>query len=181
LARPPFPNGVWACEFVFDACASGQKLKCFTAIDGCMRESLAIEGVWVFTRASCDTGLREHRGRTGTTAIIRRDNRPEFVATRLLEWMLAHGIQCAHIDRGKPSQNGTDESFNGRFRDECLNAEWFRSRAEARPLIEAWRRHYNDVRPHSALGNMTPPEFRLHHEFNQKLDRRGRFLNLGLV
>jgi putative transposase len=68
------------------------------------------------------------------------------------------------IDPGKPWQNGADESFNGKFRDECLSMEWFRSRAEARVLIEIWRRHYNDVRPHSSLHYRTPKEFRRHHE-----------------
>ncbi|MBJ6764142.1 transposase, partial [Myxococcaceae bacterium JPH2] len=66
----------------------------------------------------------------------------------------------AHIAPGKPWQNGTDESFNGRLRDECLSMEWFRSRAEAKAVIEAWRQHYNQVRPHSSLGYLTPLEFR---------------------
>ncbi len=78
----------------------------------------------------------------------------------ILEWILAAGVQTAHIDPGKPWQNGTDESFNGKLRDECLSAEWFRSRAEARVLIESWRRHYNAVRPHSSLGYLTPHEFK---------------------
>lgn len=114
------PNAVWAYDFVFDACANGQTLKCFTVIDEYTRESLAIE--------------------VAGSLRARSDNAPEFVARALLEWMLARGIKPVHIDPGKPWQNGMDESFNGRFRDLCLNAEWFRSRAEAKPLIEAWRR-----------------------------------------
>lgn len=109
----------------------------------------------------------------GAPAVIRSDNGPEFIARALLEWTLEMGIDLAHIDPGKPWQNGTDESFNGRFRDECLNAEWFRSRAEAKPLIEAWRRHYNEVRPQSSLGHMTPREFRSHYELTHNTTVEG--------
>ena len=73
--------------------------------------------------------------------------------------MVDEGIETALIDPGKPWQNGACESFNGKFRDECLNLEWFRSRSEAKVVIEAWRRHYNEVRPHSSLGYLTPAEF----------------------
>jgi putative transposase len=76
-----------------------------------------------------------------------------------LSWIVAQGIGTALIEPGKPWQNGVTESFNGKFRDECLSLEWFRSRAEAKVIIEAWRRHYNNVRPHSSLGYLTPTEF----------------------
>jgi len=84
---------------------------------------------------------------------------PEFVSRALLKWIATQGIGCALIDPGKPWQNGTTESFNGKFRDECLSLEWFRSRAEAKVVIERWRRHYNEERPHSSLGYLTPREF----------------------
>lgn len=84
---------------------------------------------------------------------------PEFVSHALLKWILDQGIETALIDPGKPWQNGATESFNGKFRDECLSLEWFRSRAEAKVVIEAWRKHYNQVRPHSSLGYLTPAEF----------------------
>jgi transposase InsO family protein len=80
--------------------------------------------------------------------------------TAVLKWLLDEGIETAHIAPGKPWQNGTDESFNGRFRDECLNLEWFRNRTEAAVVIEHWRCQYNDVRPHSSLGYLIPSEFR---------------------
>ncbi len=96
----------------------------------------------------------------GAPTHLRSDNGPEFVSRVLLQWVTAEGIDAALIDPGKPWQNGTDESFNGRFRDECLSMEWFRSRTEASVVIEAWRQHYNDVRPHSSLGNLTPNEFK---------------------
>ncbi len=77
----------------------------------------------------------------------------------MLAWAVEQGIETAPIDPGKPWQNGVAESFNGKFRDECLSLEWFRSRAEAKVVIEAWRRYYNAVRPHSSLGYLTPAEF----------------------
>jgi putative transposase len=89
---------------------------------------------------------------------------PEFVSKAILEWIVEANIQVALIDPGKPWQNGTDESFNGKFRDECLSVEWFRSRREAAVIIEQWRRHYNLVRPHSSLDYRTPVEFRRHHD-----------------
>ncbi len=95
----------------------------------------------------------------GVPGHIRSDNGPEFVSIAILKWICEANIGSALIDPGKPWQNGTDESFNGRLRDECLNLEWFRSRREARVVIENWRLHYNQVRPHSSLGYRTPAEF----------------------
>ena len=84
-------------------------------------------------------------------AFLRSDNGPEFVSRALLKWITEQGISTALIDPGKPWQNGIGESFNGKFRDECLSVEWFHSRAEAKVVIEAWRQHFNEVRPHSSL------------------------------
>jgi putative transposase len=95
----------------------------------------------------------------GAPRYLRSDNGPEFVARALLKWIVEQGIETALIDPGKPWQNGMLESFNGKFRDECLSLEWFRSRAEAKIIIETWRRHYNEVRPHMSLGYLTPNEF----------------------
>ncbi len=90
---------------------------------------------------------------------MRSDNGPEFVSRALLKWIVAQGIETALIDPGKPWQNCATESFNGKFRDECLSLEWLRSRAEANVIIETWRRHFNEVRPHSSLGYQTPAAF----------------------
>ena len=90
---------------------------------------------------------------------LRSDNGPEFVSRALLTWIDEQGIDTALIDPGKPWQNGATESFNGKFRDECLSLEWFRSQGEAKVVIESWRRHFNEVRPHSSLGYLTPAEF----------------------
>jgi putative transposase len=95
----------------------------------------------------------------GAPRYLRSDNGPEFVARAVLKWLTKQHIDTAYIDPGKPWQNGLDESFNGKFCDECLNIEWFRSRAEAKALIETWRKQYNQFRPHSSLNYLTPNEF----------------------
>jgi putative transposase len=92
----------------------------------------------------------------GAPQHLRSDNGPEFVSRAQLRWAVAESLDIALIDPGKPWQNGTAESFNGKFRDECLSLEWFRNRSEAKVVIEEWRQHDNSVRPHSSLGNMTP-------------------------
>lgn len=96
----------------------------------------------------------------GAPLFMRSDNGPEFVSHAILEWIAHSGIATVLNDPGKPWQNGTDESFNGKFRDECLSIEWFRSRREAAVLIEAWRVHYNEVRPHGSLQYLTLVEFK---------------------
>src|SRR5262245_7591505 len=102
-----------------------------------------------------------HRGAIprGAPTFLRSDNGPEFVSKSLLSWIAAQGIGTALIEPGKPWQNGVAESFNGKFRDECLSLEWFRTRAEAKIIIESWRHHFNAVRPPSSLGYLTPNEF----------------------
>jgi putative transposase len=85
---------------------------------------------------------------------------PEFVSRAVLKWLTEFNIDTAHIDPGKPWQNGTNESFNGKFRDECLSMEWFRNRIDAKITIEQFRRQYNEIRPHSSLRQLTPAEFK---------------------
>jgi putative transposase len=164
-SRPrPLPatraNQVWAYDFVFDSCANGQQLKCLTVIDEWTRESLAIDVAGGIRSARVIEVLAQLVSVRGAPAFIRSDNGPEFVSAAILRWLTENGIHTAHIAPGRPWENGSDESFNGRFRDECLNQEWFRNRREARAIIEAWRQHYNEVRPHSSLGYLTPNEFR---------------------
>jgi putative transposase len=153
-------NQVWAYDFVFDACANGQKLKCLTIVDEWTREALAIDVAGSIRSGRVIDVLARLVSLHGAPRYIRSDNGPEFVATAVLRWLTNEGIETAHIAPGKPWQNGTDESFNGRFRDECLNMEYFRTRAEAVAVIETWRCHYNEVRPHSSLGYLTPQEFK---------------------
>jgi putative transposase len=160
--RPKAPTGanqVWSYDFVFDWCANGQKLKCLTVSDEWTREGLAIEVDGRLRSGRVIEVLSRLISERGAPLHLRSDNGPEFVSRALLKWIVDQGIDTALIDPGKPWQNGAAESFNGKFRDECLSLEWFRSRAEARVVIESWRRHYNEVRPHSSLGYLTPAAF----------------------
>jgi putative transposase len=154
-------NQVWAYDFVFDACANGQQLKCLTVVDEYTRECLAIDVAGSIRSGRVIEVLSRLISERGCPRVLRSDNGPEFVSRALLRWALSSGLDMALIEPGKPWQNGTNESFNGKFRDECLSMEWFRTRKEAIPVIETWREHYNVVRPHSSLGNLTPVEFRL--------------------
>ena len=153
-------NGVWAYDFVFDACSNGQKLKCLTVVDEHTRECLAIDVRGSLRGPRVVEVLTRLVSMRGAPKIIRSDNGPEFVSLAVLGWLDRNRINTSFIAPGKPWQNGLNESFNGKFRDECLNLEWFRTRAEAAVLIETWRRHYNEERPHSSLDYLTPLEFR---------------------
>ncbi|MGH6952056.1 MAG: IS3 family transposase [Vitreimonas sp.] len=160
--RPNAPTGaneVWSYDFVFDWCADGRQLKCLTVTDEWTKEGLAIEVDGRIRSGRVIEVLARLVSQRGAPKFLRSDNGPEFVSRALLKWILDQGIDTALIEPGKPWQNGTVESFNGKFRDECLSMEWFRSRAEAKIVIEAWRRHYNEVRPHSSLGYLTPAAF----------------------
>lgn len=158
------PNSVWAYDFVFDGCANGQQLKCLTIVDEYTRECLAIDVAGSIRSGRVIEVLSRLISERGAPSFLRSDNGPEFVSKAILQWIVDQNIQMALIDPGKPWQNGTDESFNGKFRDECLSVEWFRSRREAIVIIQAWRQHYNHVRPHSSLEYHTPVEFRSRHE-----------------
>lgn len=160
--RPTLPlaaNHVWAYDFVFDTCANGQILKCLTVIDEWTRECLAIQVASRLRSAEVIDVLKRLVSLHGAPRHLRSDNGPEFVSHAILKWITDEGMHTALNDPGKPWQNGADESFNGKFRDECLNLEYFRSRQEATAVIEAWRQHYNQVRPHSSLDYLTPNEF----------------------
>ena len=162
------PNHVWAYDFVFDACANGQQLKCLTVIDEFTRECLAIDVAGSIRSARVIEVLKRLISLHGAPRFLRSDNGPEFVSRAILEWLAGSGIETALIDPGKPWQNGDAESFNGKFRDECLSLEWFRSREEARVVIETWRRHYNHVRPHQSLNDLTPIEFKTRYDSTQQ-------------
>jgi putative transposase len=157
---PTAQNHVWAYDFVFDTCANGQTLKCLTVVDEWTRECLAIDVAGGIRSARVIEVLGQLVSLHGAPRYLRSDNGPEFVASAILRWLQDTQIETALIDPGKPWQNATDESFNGKFRDEHLSLQWFRNRVDAKVAIEGWRRHYNAVRPHSSLGYLTPLEFK---------------------
>ena len=164
MNRPrPIPstqaNHVWAYDFVFDACANGQQLKCLTVIDEYTRECLAIDVAGSIRSGRVIDVLSKLVSVRGAPRHMRSDNGPEFVSRAVLQWLSATKIETALIDPGKPWQNGANESFNGKFRDECLGMQWFKNRIDAKILIEDWRQEFNSEGPHSSLGNRTPEEF----------------------
>lgn len=134
-------------------------MKCLTVVDEYTRESLAIDVAGSIRSARVIEVLSKLISLRGAPRYLRSDNGPEFVSRALLKWVTEQAIELALIDPGKPWQNGTTESFNGKFRDECLAMEWFRNRIEAKIVIEDWRQHYNSVRPHSSLNYETPEAF----------------------
>ena len=151
---------MWAYDFVFDACANGQQLKCLTVIDEYTREALAIDVAGSIRSNRVIEVLAKLISVHGAPRYLRSDNGSEFLSRAILRWLAHENIETALIDPGKPWQNGTNESFNGKFRDECLSMEWFRNRVDAKIVIESWRQHYNEVRPHSSLANLTPIQFK---------------------
>jgi putative transposase len=157
---PTAINHVWAYDFVFDTCADDRQLKCLTVVDEFTRECLAIDVAGSIRSGRVIEVLTQLVSVHGAPKYLRSDNGPEFVATAILRWLQHAQIDSAYIDPGKPWQNGTNESFNGKLRSECLDLEWFRNRIEAKVGIERYRRHYNEERPHQSLGNRTPAEYK---------------------
>ena len=160
--RPMAPlgrNSVWCYDFVFDYCANGQQLKCLTVVDEYTRECLAIDVAGSIRSRRVIDVLSQLISVHGAPRYLRSDNGPEFVSLALLKWAKDEGLESVLSDPGKPWQNGKNESFNGKFRDECLAMQWFRNRLEAKVIIQDWRHHYNEIRPHSSLNYRTPAEF----------------------
>ena len=170
VPRASKPNEIWTYDFMFDGCGSGGMLKLLTLVDECTRECLTIEVESSITGNKVKEVLQKICRRRGYPRYIRSDNGSEFISKVVTEWQKEMGIESKFIEPGSPWQNGMGESFNGKLRDECLNVEWFSSIREAKVVIEMWRKHYNNERPHSSLGYKTPREFRI--EFDSKF--RGR-------
>ena len=152
-------NVSWSMDFVADGLISGRRLRCLTIVDDCTRECLAIEVDTSITGLHVQGVLARLADNRGLPASITVDNGPEFDGQVMDKWAYRHGVHLSFIRPGKPNENAYIESFNGKFRDECLNEHWFLSLAHARSIIEAWRLEYNTERPHSSLGNRTPEEF----------------------
>jgi putative transposase len=166
LLRPAAPvaqltraNQEWAMDFVMDGLATGRAVRALTAVDEYTRECLAIEVDSCLSSRRATRVLEWVIQQRGKPEAIRCDNGPEFTSRHFLAWCEEQQIRLIHIQPGRPMQNGRVESFNGRLRDECLNANWFSTMNEAKRKIEAWREEYNRERPHSSLGYRTPEEF----------------------
>ena len=152
-------NEVWSMDFVSDSLASGRRIKCLTVADDFSHECVeiavdyGISGLYV-------TRLLDQAARfRGYPAAVRTDNGPEFTSRAFIAWTQEHHIRHILIEPDRPMQNGYIESFNGKFRDECLNEHWFQSMRQARTEIAAWRRDYNEVRPHSSIGRIPPARY----------------------
>ena len=152
-------NQEWSMDFVMDGLATGRAVRALTVIDSYTRECLAIETDSCLSSRRVTRALDWAIAQRGQPESIRCDNGPEFTSRHFLAWCEERQIQPVHIAPGKPMQNGYVESFNGRFRDECLNANSFLTLADAKQKIEAWRIEYNRERPHSSLSYLTPHEY----------------------
>jgi len=153
------PNQEWALDFVSDAISNGRALRALTMVDSYTRECPAIEVDTGISSRQVTRVLERVMKDRGKPATIRCDNGPEFTSRHFLAWCAQKKISLVHIQPGRPMQNGHVESFNGRMRDECLNANWFVNLADAKQKIENWRQFYNADRPHSSLDYRTPNEF----------------------
>jgi transposase InsO family protein len=163
------PNEVWTYDFVFDRDAAGRRLKLLTLMDEFTREGLAIRVGRSFKASQVKEVLREVGEGRGYPQFLRSDNGSEFIAGIIKEFLAENNIKAAYIEPGSPWQNGKGESFNGKFRDECLRMEIFGNWREAEVVSEQWRKFYNVERPHSSLGYRTPNEFKQDWEKRQRL------------
>lgn len=175
------PNHVWTVDFVYDTLASGKSIRLLSVIDEFTRECLSLRVEYSLKSQDVLNTLQTLFKDYGRPLYLRCDNGAEFVANNLQAWLKEQGTLPLFIDPGSPWQNGKCESFNGRLRDECLNAEVWGSLREAQNVIEMWRDHYNAERPHSALGYWTPKQFAAawystntkHMEDSQAQQKRG--------
>jgi len=157
--KAEYPNHVWSYDFVEDRTERGGKLRILVIIDEYTRECLAIK-VKPSIPASVVIEVLEWLFLTrGVPKYLRSDNGPEFVSKAVCQWLKEAGSSTLFIEPGCPWENGYIESFNDKLRDECLNREIFRNGNEAQTIVEAFRQEYNNYRPHSSLGYLTPAEF----------------------
>jgi len=152
-------NHVWSYDFLEDRTERGGRLRCLPVLDEFTRECLAIEVEPSIGAQKVIKTLQRLFVARGVPGYIRSDNGPEFVAEAVRGWLAEKECTTLFITPGSPWENAYIESFNGKFRDECLNMEVFLNGREAKTIIEQWRREYNELRPHSSLGYLTPKEF----------------------
>lgn len=153
------PNYVWSYDFVHDETTDGRRLKCLTVLDEYTREGLTIYCARSITAGDVVRVLQQLFAQRGAPGYVKSDNGPEFIAQQVTSWLRAHHVDTTFIEPGSPWQNGHNESFNGVFRDGCLDRWLFASVQEARRLMIHWLEEYNHERPHGALGGLTPAAF----------------------
>ena len=156
---PTKTNQVWSTDFVTDALASGRRFRALSIADDFSREAPAIEVDTSLGGVRVTRVLNRLKIERGLPRQIRSDNGPEFISKAVEQWAYENGVDWHFIEPGKPIENAYIESFNARFRDECLNENWFTDLDDARQKIESWRVDYNQQRPHSSLSYLTPQEF----------------------
>ena len=160
VPKPKYPNHIWSMDFLKDSLANKRKLKVFPIIDEYSRKCYSIEVDTSITgKRVCEALNRVAQELLVLPEIIIIDNGLEFVSNALDQWAYKRGIKLFFISPGKPIENCYIESFNGKFRDECLNMHWFLDLLQSRRIIEEWRIDYNTERPYSSLGYLTPEEF----------------------
>jgi putative transposase len=152
-------NQEWALDFVHDAVECGRAIRVLSVVDAYTRECPALEVDTSFASRRVTRVLDGIIVERGVPGAIRVDNGPEFSSRHFLAWCIERGIELIQIQPGKPTQNARVESFHGRLREECLNVNWFQNLFDAKRKIAAWRTEYNEERPHSSLGYLTPNEY----------------------
>jgi len=159
LVVPSTINTRWSMDFVNDVLYDGRKFRTFNLIDDCSREAIIQYADFSINGTRLVRLFEEIAEKRALPDQIVCDNGSEFTSKAFRKWAEENHVTIHYIDKGKPTQNAFVESFNGKFRDECLNEEWFESLSSARSIIEAWRVDYNTERPHKGLGGLSPKEF----------------------
>jgi len=152
-------NDVWSMDFVSDSLSNGRRIKCLTVADDFSHECIDIAVDFGISGQYVTRLLDQASIFRGYPVAVRTDNGPEFASRAFLALTTSHGIRHILIQPSRPMQNGYIKSFNGKFRDECLNEQWFQSLPQARDCITEWRKGYNEVRPLSSLGRIPPSKF----------------------
>jgi len=164
VEAPTIPLQCWSLDFIHDSLRDGHWFRALTIVDDFSRECPAIAVDTSISGQRVVRVLEELSQCTGLPQVLVLDNGPEFTSKAMLCWAEERGVKLHFIDPGKPRQNAYIESFNGKFRDECLNQHWFKDLEEAKRMIEEWRKDYNLARPHSPLGYLAPETFRQQQE-----------------
>jgi putative transposase len=160
---PACLNERWSMDFMSDSLYSGRRFRTLNVVDDFSRECLGIEVSFSLPSPRVTRMLDRLIWLNGCPKEIVTDNGPEFTSKHTQAWAKEHGIHLHYIEPGKPIQNAFVESFNGKFRDECLNDNWFTDINQAEQITEKWRNDYNTERPHSSLCYKTPAEFKRMH------------------